>query len=95
MKSFEEYNNEEISRLHHLMTQLPYTIENFRLLGRRIIIGFNVNETLHIQSIKIGNRTSYRWSSSRGVYGNWTSMNNAMKFGTRYAKTNGFVIEKK
>ena len=90
MKSFEEYNNEETAP-----ESLTSPIKNVRLLGTKIIVGFNVNETLHIQSIKIGNRTSYRWSSSRGVYGNWTSMNNAMKFGTRYAKIERFEIEKK
>ena len=90
MKSYEEYNNEETAP-----ESLTSTIKNVRLLGTKIIVGFNVNDTLHIQSIKHGNNTSYRWKSSRGEAGNWTSMNNAMKFGTRYAKIERFEIEKK
>lgn len=66
------------------------TAKNVHLLGTKTIVGFNVNDTLHIQSIKHGNKTSYRWKSSRGEAGNWTSKNHAMKFGTSYAKTNGF-----
>jgi hypothetical protein len=69
---------------------LASTIKNVHLLGTKTIVGLNVNDTLHIQSIKHGNRTSYRWKSSRGEAGNWTSKNHAMKFGTRYAKRERF-----
>jgi hypothetical protein len=70
-------------------------IKNVRVIATRKKTNMlNTDATLHLQSILIGNRLAYRWKDSSAEAGNWSSMNDAMKFGTRYAKMNRFDILK-